>query len=240
MCRKLFLLVFAALLLALPAVSSASLLSNRGFEEGTWTSESSIPDDWWKWTSGGWGSWKNNAGQAHSGSKFVCVGGNNSSQYAIFGQDVFDMRAGAIYQFDAWVKTENWGSQTAKLRVEFKNSDNYVIVTDELMLFTGQKSTWEQYTFTTDIAPVGTVQANFVCYGHGQGSVWFDDTYAVPAPVAEGPDLLLNSSFEDGEWVNEFSIPDHWRKWSGNWGWAAWKNDPYEAHSGSKSFALVP
>jgi glucosylceramidase len=240
MCRKLcFLICFAIAASLVSDFTQASVLSNGGFEDGTWTSESSMPTNWWKWgDASAWSSWKNNSSQAHSGSKFICVGGNNLSQFADFGEDVFNIRAGAIYLFDAWVKTESWGSPTAKLKVEFKNKSNVVIRTDQITLFTGQKSTWEKYTLETAPAPAGVVRANIICEGAGEGSVWFDDIYVIPAPVTDGTDLLVNSGFENGNWTSQTDTPNNWWKWSDSWGWAGWQNDSDYARTGSKFISM--
>jgi hypothetical protein len=192
MCRKLCFLICSVITVCLiiSDFAAASVLSNGGFENGNWTSELNTPTDWWKWgDSIGWASWKNNSSEAHSGSKFVRLGGNDSSQFADFGEDVLGIKAGAVYVFDAWVKTENWGSPTAILKVEFKNKDNWPIRTNKRTLFTGQKSIWQKYTLKTAPAPAGTVRANFICEGIGKGSVYFDDIYAIPSLVTDGSDL---------------------------------------------------
>ena len=50
----------------------------------------------------------------------------------------------------------------------------------------------------------------------------------LPSASATPSNLLLNSSFEDGTYVDETSTPDNW--WKGGSGWQAWKNTggPYE------------
>ena len=58
--------------------------------------------------------------------------------------------------------------------------------------------------------------------------------------VCASTELLVNGSFENGSAVDpwdEGQMPYSWFKWSGNWGWAAWKDQSVsgiQAHSGSR------
>jgi hypothetical protein len=181
--KFLFLVLVLAFSLMLPISSYANLLSNGGFENGTGEN----PDNWWKWSNNwGWAGW--NSGGAHSGDKYVYAGGNNSAppeQFAIFGQNL-GASSGDVYTFSVWAKTENWGTPTGSLRIEFKDEYGENIRVDTLELFGGAvNDTWTQYTLVAASAPVGTVTAQFLCYGGSSGTAQFDDAeVTIPEPAS--------------------------------------------------------
>jgi hypothetical protein len=166
----------------LPISSYANLLSNGGFENGT----GETPDNWWKWSNNwGWAGW--NSGGAHSGDKYVYVGGYENGQFAYFGQSLYEVSPLAVYEYSVWAKTEDWGSPTGSLFVEFKDTNNESLRVDTLELFNGSKSnTWTQYTLTTGPTPEGTTSINFVLCGGVSGTAQFDDAEAtiIPEPAS--------------------------------------------------------
>lgn len=191
--KEMFLfLAVASAVLFLPAASYAQLLSNGGFENGS----GEMADDWWKWSDNwGWAGWTTDSAQAHSGDKYVYAGGNENGQYACIGQSIYEVTSQAVYEFTAWAKTEDWGSPTGSLKVEFKDTNNDSIREDTIELFGGTISnTWTKYTLTTSPTPEGTTSINFVLYGGVSGTAQFDDAQAIIVPEPASL-VLLAASF---------------------------------------------
>ena len=111
--------IVAVLVCALFAVGSASgnLLLNPGFEDGEWTNEGDLPENYWKWVEGNsWATWKSEDGQqggnnfqeARTGDKCIAVGSHEEGGFGSFGQSI-PVIEGVGYTFGAWVNAESWG-----------------------------------------------------------------------------------------------------------------------------------
>lgn len=185
--RIMILTVATLMVMTLPSFAHANLLSNAGFENGTY-SEDGQPTSWWEGTNG-WSSWK--SGTGHTGTKWVNAGTGSTGPFAHWGQDVAGISAGTQYTLSAYLKTENWGVPVARLQVEFKDSGSALLRTDYVDVLTGINGTWTEYSMTTAAAPSGTTRANFMLLGNN-GTVDFDDVNAdvIPEPISL---LLLGS-----------------------------------------------
>lgn len=172
--------VVSVVVLLVPAIAQANLLKNPSFEKGNYVDDQSVPDNWECERSGGgasWHSWKND-GEQYSGTKYIAIGGMSGSEWAYYKQNVSDITPGQAYVFTAWVVTEGWqppSSPTIYLRVDFKDSKGTILRSDKLMVLSGENTAWILKTLTTDRAPSGTTNADFMCYAQGKGSVWVDD-----------------------------------------------------------------
>ncbi|HBG28523.1 MAG: hypothetical protein A2Y10_07240 [Planctomycetes bacterium GWF2_41_51] len=176
---------------------SANLLLNPGFEQGSWN-ESALPDNWWKWSDGGWAAWKNDASAVGaSGANYVNTGAWDSGDFVRWGQNV-NVAAGNFYRFSVDAKTEDWDYPNGALLIEWKNSSNARIGNiQRLELFNGVINTvWSRYSFTKQ-APVGAVTAAFMLEGASRGTIMYDN-----AAVAQDAD------FDNDGWVNmsDFAI----------------------------------
>lgn len=176
---QLLMLAIFIVAILLPAVVQANLLKNPGFEEGRYTDDQSLPTYWESERSGGesWHSWKND-GEQHSGSKYIAVGGMDSSAWGYYKQNVSGITPGQVYVVSAWVVAEPWeppSSPTAYLRVEFKDSRGTILRTDKLAVLTDQNTTWTRKTMITRPAPLGATNADVMYYGRGRGTAKFDE-----------------------------------------------------------------
>ena len=159
---------------------NAELLSNPGFENGTWTGEGDMPWDWWKYGSGGWASWKSVTGgsayAAHTGDKLYGVGAWSSGDYYYCGQTV-PVNAGETFTFTIWAMTENWGTPVGGLMIEWKDVDDITIGTEMQYDITGGSvsSVWTKYSISGVTAPAGAVNANVQVFGEAQGTMLYDD-----------------------------------------------------------------
>lgn len=190
--KKQLLLIFVISIAAmlLPASSQANMLKNPGFEEGIYVDDKSIPSYWQGERSeeGSWFAWKNSGG-AHGGSKFIAVGGKPETEWGYYKQNVSGIMPGQTYVFSASVATEIWPDYPSKpiayMKVDFKDGNGSVIRTDKLAVLSGENSTWDRKTLTTNPAPSGTTSADFICYGQGTGTVLFDDVSVEARPKAK-------------------------------------------------------
>ena len=181
------------LLLAVFGTVRANLVSNPGFEDGTWTADdSSEPDSWW--TYGYYASsvtWKDNSANAHGGSKYMNLNGWFSASYtggwvadAQVGQD-FAASAGVEYLFTAWVKENGVGNGGGEVGFEarFRDSGGGWIEWPSITVPTTNE--WSEISFTAT-APAGTsdVQILLRNYGTADGGVLVDDASVVPEPIS--------------------------------------------------------
>jgi len=183
----LLLMIFAFSLCAC-AEPAPELLLNGGFEKGkteTPWNEGKTPYSWFKWSdSWGWAAWKYDAISgipAHNGNKYLVCGSSSSSEFGLWGQNII-VTEGTSYDFSVWARTEGWHSNPqAILQVDFKNSDDTVILTDTHPIFTGIKpnpNVWAPFSMTTSPAPAGATSANF-CLRGDLGSPIFDDASVI-------------------------------------------------------------
>ena len=178
MCKKLVLLFSLVLVLGLtlPATAQTNLLLNPDFEDGTWENEQSTPDHWWRLNfDGGWGlDWKQDPAGSHGGTYHKNSYGPDGAEMW-WGQDLASMSPGFTYTASAWFQAE-WGDDPiiTKLRIEFKDENNDLIRADELVI-TNPLTDWTEYSFTTNPAPAGTTQGNFILCLEGLAAVKYDD-----------------------------------------------------------------
>lgn len=200
--KRIMILIVAALMVTtLPSFAQANLLSNAGVENGTYVDDQSIPDNWWGGSGGAtWAgkAWANDAGNAHSGSKFLKTWADTSN-YAYWGQNVTGASEGDAFTFSAYLKSEFWSpasNPSAYLKIEFKDASDTTLRTDggTTPVLTGESGTWTQYTTTSSAAPSGTTNVNFVFYMEGKGAVWMDDANVDSVPIPEPASMLLLGS----------------------------------------------
>ncbi|MDD5645363.1 MAG: PEP-CTERM sorting domain-containing protein [bacterium] len=181
MIKKFMFSLFFILLLISSQNVFANFLLNSGFEEGIWTSVADFPDDWTgKGGAGEWYlDWKNDAGLAHSGSKYMSLGGQAEAA-AWMWQRVTTVVPDERVTFSAWMKTD-WGTPTGYLEINFKNAADESIYSHKVELFSEVVETWTLYSISYT-APAGTVFTDFVMTADGSGMVCYDDVSAVPEP----------------------------------------------------------
>ena len=158
----------------------ANFLLNPGFEEGTWAIDG-LPDGWTgKSGAGTWYlDWKKDAELAHSGSKYMSLGGQAEAA-AWMWQRTTTVVPDERITFSAWMKTD-WGTPTGYLEINFKNASDESIYDYKVELFSEVVETWTLYSISYT-APAGTAFVDFVMVGDGEGMVCFDDVSAVPEP----------------------------------------------------------
>ena len=93
------------------------LILNGGFETGS----AGVPDHWTSRGSGGYATWKNDSGWGKWGTWYVNVGATGSSQYQEWVQTISVM-PGTTCTFSVQSRTENWGSPTGYIKINWKNA----------------------------------------------------------------------------------------------------------------------
>jgi O-glycosyl hydrolase len=190
----------------------ANLALNPGFELGSnspWV-ESRLPDNWWKWQSGGWAAWKNNASSVGaSGANYVNTGAYNYGEFVRWGQNI-NVVAGNYYTLSVDAVTENWGNPNGALLIEWKTSSDVRIGDiQRLELFNSTiNTTWSRYSFTKQ-APAGAAKAAFMLEGAARGTIMYDNVVVV----------TQNADFNNDNWVNflDFAmLANKWRQTDSN------------------------
>ncbi|MBN2190213.1 MAG: carbohydrate binding domain-containing protein [Candidatus Aureabacteria bacterium] len=178
--KKLILPAFLVTLFLFSQNVSANFLLNPGFEDGTWAIDG-LPDGWTgKGGAGTWYlDWKNDAELAHSGSKYMSLGGQAEAA-AWMWQRVTTVVPNERVTFSAWMKTD-WGTPTGYLEINFKNASDESIYDYKVEIFSEVVETWTLYSISYT-APAETALVDFVIVGDGEGMVCFDDVSAVPEP----------------------------------------------------------
>lgn len=191
----------------------ANLALNPGFELGSnnpWN-ESKLPDNWWKWSDGGWAAWKNNASSVGaSGANYVNTGAYAYGEFVRWGQNI-NVVVGNYYTLSVDAATENWDNPNGALLIEWKNSSDVRIGDiQRLELFNGTiNTTWSRYSFTKQ-APAGAAKAAFMLEGAARGTIMYDNV----AVVAQ-----QNADFNNDSRVNmpDFAaMANKWRQTDGN------------------------
>jgi hypothetical protein len=181
-----FILLFAALA-ATPATTAreratepANLITNPGFEEGTYDPAGAPP---------GWGSHQwNTIGPAqltwdtavvHSGSRSVKIVAAAQPDDAYWSQ-VVPVQPHTLYRFSAWVKTENV-QHSIQVNDAGANLSHYPTWTRTAGLWGTNDWTWLSLTFDSGDSATAEVALRL---GHGSGNslgtVWYDDAELVP------------------------------------------------------------
>ncbi len=189
--KKLIMLV-AALLLMTPAIASANLLSDSGFEgvgAGPWAS---------------WGATGNAnfdaTGSVHNGAQSYRVSWTGDTNWGCFAaQDNLAVSAGQTIYLNAWFNvTTALNNRNAYIQLETFDSANVATGSYTGTLFSGVTGGWVEDALTY-VAPAGTTHASYALkvWAGGSttgGTVYFDDAYCDTTPIPEPASLLLLGS----------------------------------------------
>ena len=194
--RKLLLFLVAVGLMA--GIAQANMLSNPGFEDGTW-GKWNVPDHWSTWgnTTQAW-SWNATAGRG--GGKCVwlhCTPGTDRTE-AWMGQYV-PVAPGTEYAFSVWARAVKGGPAAGAADVygyiTWLDAASATISDYWLYPDAAPETTWEKVTFSMSdgsaiVAPEGAVWGGFWVAGYytndEEGGIYIDDATVTPEPITLG------------------------------------------------------
>jgi glucosylceramidase len=181
-------------IVAISSQTHGQLLFNPGFEDGTWTSESDLPDNWGKDQLNGRAAWKDSSQgvSAHSGNRCVLAGSDTDGGYGLWKQNV-SAQPCTTYRCSVWAKTEGSGSSpNAALKINFRDIGGSLLATESIDIFTGSQpspNNWTYYTFVTGSSPWGTDYIEFILWCDPYGSPMFDDASLTKLSAQPCPDF---------------------------------------------------
>jgi glucosylceramidase len=168
------------------------LVLNGGFESGS----GGNPNNWASRGNGGYAVWKNdNWGQ--TGTWYVNAGTNGSSgEYQEWVQTIATV-PGTSCTFSVDSRTENWGTPTGYIKIDWKNATGTTISSTQKTLFSGsRKLTWARYSTGAVTIPSGAVTGDFILHGGYYGTILFDQVSVIGEPV-------VNADF-NGDYIVDF------------------------------------
>ena len=171
------------------------LILNGGFESG-----SGSPDNWASRGNGGYAVWKNdNWGQ--TGTWYIIAGTNGSSnQYQEWVQTT-EVVPGTSLTFSVDSRTENWGTPTGYIQIDWKNAFGSIISSTQNTIFTGTKRlNWSRYSIGPVTIPAGAVIADFILHGGYYGTILFDQVSVMGEEV-------VNADFNGDNFVDFGDMP---------------------------------
>src|SRR2546426_3774875 len=203
-----------------PTAFSPNLAQNGGFEANSGGGPTG-------WTGGG--SWALDQQVKHSGTFSYRWSGGPSSDQPIA------LKAG-IYNFSAWIKTQNVGSGNAGLRlqVDFRSGGIGQWFTTDPIQGTGD---WTLYQIMSIVVPQDLPALRLENFGGATGTAWFDDVVMVqqlPQPVDVFSSCRRGSRMRVG---NVRVTPDlALRPGAVRWGIQTWSNAGYGPWSSPLDF----
>jgi glucosylceramidase len=170
------------------------LALNGGFED----SSGGKPNSWSSRGNGGWAVWKIDENWGQTGRCFVCAGGYSGSEYQEWVQSI-DVVPGTTCIFSVDSCTEDWGTPTGYIRINWKDAFGNTISTYTNMLFSGSRNTtWSQYSSGNITIPADTVTAEIILHGGISGTILFDQI----SFTGQVPPIQVNADFNGDLFVD--------------------------------------
>lgn len=174
---------YSGLCLAIPQ----ELILNGGFESGS----GGVPNSWSSRGSGGWATWKNDNAWGKWGTWYVNAGAASSGQYQEWVQNI-SVAPGTTCTFSVQSRTEDWGSPTGYIQIDWKNTSGTIISSVQQTLYSGsQNLVWALYSLGPVTVPATAVTADIILHGGYYGTVLFDQV----SVLSQGPNTDFNGDY---------------------------------------------